>query len=133
MLMVGILVLVHVYSDADFGRALALDRRKSDWERKKDCPPVSMIVLTLQKLLGCIRAIYLPVSHSASKDHPNLCSFVQINFALDRTLKVWRGDDKFDDYPTKKLEGLGVSNGLTLGLDVTGLILLSMPPPPTPS
>jgi hypothetical protein len=79
-------------------------------------------------MLSYIRAIYLPVAHSVSKDHPDLCSFVQVNFALDRAIKTWRGGDQFVDHKTEKVLGLGKSAGNTVGLDVAGLIQLLTPP-----
>ena len=79
-------------------------------------------------MLGYIRSIYIPIAYSADKDHPELCSFIQISFALDRTVSIWRGDDKFLDHKTDKTLSTGVAHDFTLGLDVTGLIaLLTIP------
>ena len=79
-------------------------------------------------MLGYIRAIYLPIAHSVSKDYPNICSFVQVNFALDRTVKIWRGGNEFSGHKTANVLGLGKWAGHTVGLDVTGLIqLLTLP------
>ncbi|KAL9026402.1 MAG: hypothetical protein Q9196_004928 [Gyalolechia fulgens] len=79
-------------------------------------------------LLANIRAIYLPVAWSVSKDHPDLCSFVQVNFALSRTVKFWHGEGHFDDVKTDQVMGLRKNVQRTLALDVTGLIqLLTLP------
>ncbi|KAL9631524.1 MAG: hypothetical protein Q9204_004194 [Flavoplaca sp. TL-2023a] len=59
--------------------------------------------------LAYIRAIYIPVAWSVSKDHPDLGSFVQVNFALSKHRQVlaWRR---------------------ILALDVAGLVqLLTLP------
>ncbi|KAL8753873.1 MAG: hypothetical protein Q9199_004738 [Rusavskia elegans] len=78
--------------------------------------------------LGYIRAIYLPVAYSVSKDHPELCSFVQVNFALSRTVKFWHGEGQFKDVKTDHVLGLKKDVYRTLALDVTGLIeLLTLP------
>ncbi|KAL8856306.1 MAG: hypothetical protein Q9178_007070 [Gyalolechia marmorata] len=79
-------------------------------------------------LLANIRAIYLPVAWSVSKDHPDLCSFVQVNFALSRTVKFWHGEGHFSDVSTDQVMGLRKNIQRTLALDVTGLIqLLKLP------
>ena len=53
---------------------------------------------------------------------------MQINFARDRTVSVWRAGTQFHDYKTNKLKGFGIHKDLTLGLDFTGLVeLLSIP------
>ncbi|KAL8778972.1 MAG: hypothetical protein Q9213_007157 [Squamulea squamosa] len=79
-------------------------------------------------MLAYIRAIYLPVAYSVSKDHPDICSFVQVNFALSRIVKFWHGEGKFQDVQTDKVLGLGVNVQRTLALDVSGLIeLLTLP------
>ncbi|KAI4094834.1 MAG: hypothetical protein LQ339_007397 [Xanthoria mediterranea] len=78
--------------------------------------------------LAFIRAIYLPVAYSVSKDHPELCSFVQMNFALSRTVKFWHGEGRFDDVKTDQVLGLQPDVKRTLAVDVTGLIqLLTLP------
>ncbi|CAO1603759.1 hypothetical protein XANCAGTX0491_007337 [Xanthoria calcicola] len=78
--------------------------------------------------LAFIRAIYLPVAHSVSKDYPQLCSFVQVNFALSRTVKFWHGEGHFKDVKTDAVLGLKRDVKMTLALDVTGLIeLLALP------
>ncbi|KAL8671355.1 MAG: hypothetical protein Q9168_004137 [Polycauliona sp. 1 TL-2023] len=78
--------------------------------------------------LAPIRAIYLPVAHSVSKDHSDLCSFVQVNFALSRTVKFWHGEGWFRDVTTDKVLGLKQDVQRTLALDVAGLVsLLTLP------
>ncbi len=63
-----------------------------------------------------------------SKDHPELCSFVQVNFALSRTVKFWHGEGHFKDIKTDAVMGLQKTIQSTLALDVTGLIeLLTLP------
>lgn len=82
-------------------------------------------------MLAYIRAIYLPLAWSASKDHPELCSFVQASFALGRTVNLWRYGDRFEGLEglkTDKALGTDVEPGYTLGVDVTGLVsLLALP------
>ena len=63
-----------------------------------------------------------------AKDHPDLCSFVQVNFALSRKVKFWHGGDSYGNYDTDKLLGMTKHWRNTLGLDVSGLIsLLTLP------
>ena len=63
-----------------------------------------------------------------SKDHPDLCSFVQVNFALSRTVKFWHGEGRFDDIKTDKVLGLPKNVHRTLALDIAGLVqLLTLP------
>ena len=85
-------------------------------------------------MLAHIRAIYLPVAQSASKDYPHLSTWVQVNFALERKdLRIFdpivnsrRGGWSLND--TTPLRGLGVHSTDTLGLDVRGLVeLLTIP------
>lgn len=79
-------------------------------------------------MLTYIRAIYLPVAWSVSKDHADLCSYVQVNFALGRTVKVWHGENLFKDVKTDQVLGLMKDEYRTLALNVTGLIeLLTLP------
>ena len=83
---------------------------------------------SLYQLLAYVRAIYIPIAHSASEDHPDLSTWVQINFARDRTVSVWRAGTQFHDYKADKLKGFGIHKDLTLGLNFTGLVeLLSIP------
>ncbi|KAG8527324.1 uncharacterized protein KY384_007476 [Bacidia gigantensis] len=81
------------------------------------------------QLLGYVRAIYLPVAHSVNKDHEDLCSFVQVNFALDRKIDMWIEDAEcFYEFPTTSTFGLGIWADRTLGVDVSSLIeLLCLP------
>ncbi|KAL8797923.1 MAG: hypothetical protein Q9182_007120 [Xanthomendoza sp. 2 TL-2023] len=80
------------------------------------------------KCLAYIRAIYLPVAHAVSEDHPDLCSFVQINFAVNRTVKFWHGESKFSDVKTDAVLGLPVNKQRTLALNPYKLIqLLTLP------
>ena len=68
------------------------------------------------------------MAYSVSKDHPELCSFVQVNFALSRTVKFWHGEGHFKDIKTDAVMGLPKNVQRTLALDVTGLIeLLTLP------
>ncbi|EMR84494.1 hypothetical protein BcDW1_6877 [Botrytis cinerea BcDW1] len=79
-------------------------------------------------LLAHVRAIYIPIAYSASEDYPDLSTWVQINFARDRTVPVWHAGSEFEDYKTDKLTGFGIKKDWTLGLDFTGLVeLLSIP------
>ncbi|KAL8688888.1 MAG: hypothetical protein Q9224_004775 [Gallowayella concinna] len=78
--------------------------------------------------LAYIRAIYLPVAHGVSEDHPDLCSFVQIHFAIDRTVKFWHGEGDFRDVKTDAVLGLPVNKHRTLALNPYKLIqLLTLP------
>ena len=78
--------------------------------------------------LTYIRGVYLPVAHTVSKDHSDLCSFVQVNFSLNRSVKFWTNEQKFTNIVTDEVLGLRVDVHTTLALDVTGLIeLLSLP------
>ena len=72
--------------------------------------------------------MYLPVSYTVSKDHQDLCSFVQLNFALDRKVNFWRGGTNYGPHTTNKVLGLNKDSRSTVGLDVRGLIqLLTLP------
>ncbi|KAL8913124.1 MAG: hypothetical protein Q9171_002018 [Xanthocarpia ochracea] len=79
-------------------------------------------------LLANIRAIYLPVAWPVSNNHPSPCSFVQVNFALSRTVKFWHRKGWFSDVKTDQVMGLQKNVQRTLALDVAGLIqLLTLP------
>lgn len=83
-----------------------------------------------------IRAIYIPIAQQASEDHPELCTFYQVNFAVaNDKVKIlhhsgparkptvtWR------DVSLNKTLGLGDWWSLTVGINFNGLVeLLSLP------
>ncbi|KAH9209922.1 hypothetical protein DL95DRAFT_279896, partial [Leptodontidium sp. 2 PMI_412] len=78
-------------------------------------------------LLTYIRGIYIQVCHTANKDYPEISSWIQINFALDRTVRIWNGT-YFVEITTHVTDGLGVRRDQALGLNIYGIIqLLSLP------
>ena len=57
-----------------------------------------------------------------------MCAWVQVSFAHDRLVSVWRGGSTFLDHRCHITYGIGTSRGHTIGFDVHGLIqLLSLP------
>ncbi|KAH7217020.1 uncharacterized protein BKA55DRAFT_627655, partial [Fusarium redolens] len=79
-------------------------------------------------MLARIRAIYIPVAFSASKDHPNLSMWLQVSFTQARVVDIWRGGSSFMGHETNPTSGLGVWREHTIGFDITGLTeLLSCP------
>ena len=81
-------------------------------------------------MLGYIRAIYIPIAHQSCRQYPNLCTFIQINFAARAgTVKIWRPNLYIRaDHTCDKVYGLNRWETRTLGLDVFGLLqLLSLP------
>ncbi|CAG7555887.1 unnamed protein product [Fusarium equiseti] len=79
-------------------------------------------------MLARIRAIYIPLAFVSSEDHPNLSTWLQVNFTSGREVSVWRGGESFMDHPTDRTAGLGVWRDATVGFGITGLIhLLSVP------
>ncbi|KAL8816676.1 MAG: hypothetical protein Q9223_004354, partial [Gallowayella weberi] len=100
------------------------DREKGGGYRVRKIASYTII----SNCLASIRAIYHPVAHAVSEDHPDLCSFVQIHFALDRTVKFWRGEGNFNDVKTDAVLGLPVNKHRTLVLHPYKLIqLLTLP------
>lgn len=79
-------------------------------------------------MLSYVRAIYIPVAHSASKDYPHLSTWVQVNFCFDRDVSIWRGADHFLNHKCNKLKGLNMWANSAVGLDIPGLVaLLTVP------
>ncbi|KAA8564348.1 hypothetical protein EYC84_011292 [Monilinia fructicola] len=79
-------------------------------------------------MVAHIRAIYLPLSFYASENNQNLCCFVQINFAQNRVVAIWRGGNSMVTHPMNITTGIGIWQGHTLGLNVHELLkLLSLP------
>ncbi|KAF5971273.1 hypothetical protein FCOIX_9952 [Fusarium coicis] len=72
-------------------------------------------------MLAGIRAIYIPVGFSASKDHPNLNMWLQVSFTQNREVNIWRGGSTFMGHETSITNGLGVRREHTIGFDITGL------------
>ncbi|KAF4993973.1 hypothetical protein FGRMN_6104 [Fusarium graminum] len=72
-------------------------------------------------MLAHIRAIYIPVAHSTSKDYPGLSTWLQISFVQPRNIPIWRGGSTFTNHPTTSQNGLGVWRAATIGFDFTGL------------
>lgn len=90
--------------------------------------PLSIHELINNKRMAHIRAIYFPVAYTVDKDHPDLCSFVQVNFALPRKVKFAVDNTGWKDIWCDKVLGLRADAFLTVAFDVTGLIeLLSLP------
>ncbi|KAH8423231.1 uncharacterized protein LDX57_000988 [Aspergillus melleus] len=86
--------------------------------------------------LANIRAIYIPVAHQASEDHPELCTFQHVNFAsanarismLHHTGDPAKPNVFWKDVTFSKTHGLQDWNNLTLGVNINGLVnLLSLP------
>ena len=79
-------------------------------------------------MIAHVRAIYIPVAHSASPDYPHLSTWVQVNFAMDRSVPIWRGGHKFEKHEMTKLKGLAISRKETIGFNIAALIqLLTIP------
>ncbi|KAF7594180.1 hypothetical protein BBP40_010029 [Aspergillus hancockii] len=83
-----------------------------------------------------IRAIYIPVAHQASEDHPELCSFVHVNFAAANcsVKMLHHGGSRSKPTTTwkpvtlRKTHGLPDWSNLTVGININGLVnLLSLP------
>ena len=75
-----------------------------------------------------IRAVYFPVAYAVDKDHDDLCSYVQVNFALPRKIKLAAGDKDWFDVWTDKVLGMRTDAFRSVGFDVSGLIqLLTLP------
>ncbi|KAM0347326.1 hypothetical protein ACHAPU_004845 [Fusarium lateritium] len=73
------------------------------------------------EMLAAIRAIYIPVAHSASKDHPELSTWLQVSFVQPRNISIWRGGSTFLGHQTDSQNGLRVHRTHTVGFDITGL------------
>ena len=79
-------------------------------------------------MLACIRAIYFPLAYTADENHPELCGWVQVNFAQSRIVEIHWGGIRWWSHPFDSTNGLGVWRDRTIGFDVHGLIqLLSLP------
>ncbi|KAL7756793.1 hypothetical protein ACKLNR_013786 [Fusarium oxysporum f. sp. zingiberi] len=55
-----------------------------------------------------IRAIYIPIAFAASEDHPHLSMWLQVSFAQNRVVDIWRGDSTFSGHETDTMSGLRV-------------------------
>ncbi|PYI00743.1 hypothetical protein BO78DRAFT_269567, partial [Aspergillus sclerotiicarbonarius CBS 121057] len=92
---------------------------------------------------ACIRGIYIPVAQQASEDYPEVCTFLQVNFATDREVsilthpEIWDPDRWYwvvkDRVETLKLDstlGLPPDAGWTMAINIPQLVtLLSLPRP----
>lgn len=79
-------------------------------------------------MLACIRAIYFPLAYTADENHPQLCGWIQVNFAQSRVVTIWAGGGGWMIQPLDSTYGLGVHRNRMIGFDVYGLIqLLSLP------
>lgn len=92
----------------------------SDYRRFTD-------LLLGRQMFAWIRAIYLPIAFHADENHQVLSTWVQINFALNRTVNIWNGRAVVN--PTQQFRlsstyGLPVTSNRTLGIDVHGLMHL---------
>lgn len=75
-----------------------------------------------------VRAIYLPLQYQPSKDYPDLCSYLMLDFRLRKGVKMFdQKDYSMDGLPTRhdvpfdnKL-GLGYRPRQTLGIDIRGV------------
>ncbi|QSZ32784.1 hypothetical protein DSL72_002363 [Monilinia vaccinii-corymbosi] len=79
-------------------------------------------------MVAHIRAVYFPLSFYASEANENLCCFVQLNFAQNRVVAVWRGGNSMVTHPMNITTGLGIWQGHTIGINVYELLkLLALP------
>ncbi|KAF3026760.1 hypothetical protein E8E14_014836 [Neopestalotiopsis sp. 37M] len=83
-----------------------------------------------------IRAIYIPIAQQASEDHPELCTFYQVNFAVaNNKVKILHHSGSarkptvtWRDVSLNKTLGLPDWWSLTVGINFNGLVeLLSLP------
>ncbi|KAF5679387.1 hypothetical protein FHETE_804 [Fusarium heterosporum] len=72
-------------------------------------------------MLTPIRAIYIPVAHSASEDHPGLSTWLQVSFVQPKNISIWREGSTFTGHQTDSQNGLRVYRNFTVGFDFTGL------------
>ncbi|PYI35244.1 hypothetical protein BP00DRAFT_412198 [Aspergillus indologenus CBS 114.80] len=65
---------------------------------------------------ACIRGIYIPIAHQASEEYPDVCTFLQVNFAIPRqiTVTVHPAVDSAD-----RLSWVGAQSTGTINLDAT--------------
>lgn len=79
-------------------------------------------------MLAHIRAIYIPVAQSASKEYPHLSTWVQVKFSRDQTVDILRDTGRFEKQEMTKLKGLAIAREQTIGLNIAGLVeLLTIP------
>ncbi|KAK8009901.1 hypothetical protein PG990_008866 [Apiospora arundinis] len=79
-------------------------------------------------MLAHIRAIYIPVAQSASKEYPHLSTWVQVKFSRDQKVDILRDTGKFEKQEMTKLKGLAIAREQTIGLNIAGLVeLLTIP------
>lgn len=88
-------------------------------------------MLLERQMFAWIRAIYLPIAFHADENFELLSTWVQINFALNRTVNIWNGRTLVNNTQQFRLSstyGLPVTGNRTLGIDVHGLMnLLCIP------
>ena len=81
-------------------------------------------------MFAWIRSIYLPIAFHADENHRPLSTWVQINFALNRTVNIWNGRlvNNTQHFRLSSTYGLPVTSNRTLGIDVHRLMhLLYLP------
>ncbi|KAK8118447.1 uncharacterized protein PG998_003073 [Apiospora kogelbergensis] len=79
-------------------------------------------------MLAHIRAIYIPVAQTASKEYPDLSTWVQVKFSRDQKVDIVRDTGKFEKQSMTKLKGLAIAREQTIGLHIAGLVeLLTVP------
>ncbi|PWY67076.1 hypothetical protein BO94DRAFT_434434, partial [Aspergillus sclerotioniger CBS 115572] len=92
---------------------------------------------------ACIRGIYIPVAHQASEDFPEVCTFLQVNFAINREVsiltqpEIWAFDcngwvvvDRVETVTLDSTLGLASDAKWTMAINIRQLVnLLSLPRP----
>ncbi|PLB53834.1 hypothetical protein P170DRAFT_504745 [Aspergillus steynii IBT 23096] len=92
---------------------------------------------------ACIRAIYIPIAQQASQDYPDICTFLHVNFAVEREIGLLTYSEMYDAdnrsyitihnenaYKLDATLGFPPDAGLTLAINVRKLVnLLSLPRP----
>ncbi|KAE8136538.1 hypothetical protein BDV38DRAFT_283753 [Aspergillus pseudotamarii] len=90
---------------------------------------------------ACIRAIYIPVAQQTSEDYPELCTFLQVSFAIRRDAsimtypEIWNADgrnyivvDREETFPLDPTLGLLPDGRWALAINIRKLVnLLSLP------
>ncbi|KAJ5782507.1 hypothetical protein N7457_004281 [Penicillium paradoxum] len=91
--------------------------------------------------LACIRAIYIPVAQQASEDFPEVCTFLQVNFAISREVsilaypEIWSPDrrdyvvgERWESLYLDATLGMQPAPEWTLAINIRRLVnLLSLP------
>jgi hypothetical protein len=128
-----VVVMVHDHANAKEGGRLGFHRCKHN------SVPLARaeqsLTMLLQRVTN-IRAIYIPIAQQASEDHPELCTFYQVNFAVaNNKVKILHHSGSarkptvtWRDVSLNKTLGLPDWWSLTVGINFNGLVeLLSLP------